>query len=454
MPAAEIIEKYLTRVILFKEKQKLYTDFADEPSRATQLKKLFDDLDFDDHLWELKSEIAIRSFKIYEFLDADYEISHSAPKMYETLLEKYLNRAIALDPYNTEYLKEYFNGSVGRTKNNKKLAIHYVSLYHPNTPAFQNLLVDLKLKPSEITFDYLSETVTIPFVNELVFLREKVELHQVEIQSEKKLEDLAKTAGVDSESLEEIKESVPEMVKTAVTVFEDHWLDWTKSYKAILAMEKAIDLAPYNKDVLLTAVSFYGGFYWRLILGYSKIKQTEGKTELMEYVFSVKKPKRETAYLKAVELFQKTADLKERLQQVILNEELENKNKKKDDFYIPDFSNMNRFSMISRKWLRHDKVDYATVQAYVEKETVTFQLLTHHFKSQKNQTQVILISAIPTATICYLLSWWLFQTWFPFFPLFLPVVFIPMIVLYVREKIWQRKKLEIDEVLDRAVLKY
>lgn len=459
MPHADIVEKYLTRVILFKEKKDLFTEYADETKRYFLLRKLFEDLDFDKDLWNVRADFAKQSFQIYLLLDYDYEAGRVAPKIYQALLEKYLKRAIALDPYNIEYLKAYFNGPVGNDKSDKKLAIHYISLFHPNSAEFQNLLVDLRIKSSEIVFDCLSETVTIPFIREMVFLSKKSKAEYVESQSSKELEELAATAGLDSGTIKKINDSIPGLLDTVYKVVENnHWLDWTGVHKAVLSMDQAIDLAPYDKDVLLTALIFYGRCYWRFVLGYREIKGNNGKDEFMEYVFGVKKPKRELQYSKALELFSKTENLKERLLRVVEKEELElAKNiKKRAEYYIPDLGGaMNGHLRLKRKmWFRFDDVNKINVNAHLDKETVVFQLCMGHFKSKKHFTKIALVIAIPIIILICLFSWLVLKTPFPFFPFFVLAFFIPMGVLYLKEKIWQNKKMEINEELNRTEMIY
>ncbi len=313
MLSSDITSKFLERVILFKSKNDS-GDFLESASRDKLIDKLLNELDFDQELIENRKKIAHHYFRKFKLLSDDEAFKKHAPIVHYKQSTRLINKALGLDPFNEEFLKEYLfdnwkTWDVDEVHKNRILKI-----VHPNTTDFQDYLVDLKMSSNSVIYDYLSEDITSALINEAVFVTEEINREEKTTEDQgDELRNIALDAGIDDETLKQINQELPEFIKSAEKVFDNHWLNWKVSHKATLSMEKALDFAPYNPRVLNAGIRFYGSFFWRLILGYQEIKgDKESKKAFFKQIFGKENPSPNEKWNVAKEAFAKALELEER----------------------------------------------------------------------------------------------------------------------------------------------
>ncbi|MEX1002382.1 MAG: hypothetical protein WDZ35_09740 [Crocinitomicaceae bacterium] len=439
----ETVQKYLQRLLEYKVNKDLHDSYLNDEDREKLLRELFDSLEFDPHLWEDRKRNAKRHFIIAELYDEDSKLETIHPKYRKQKVCEHLKKAIALDPYNLEYLKYYINGSNVICDENEDYNNRLLCLHDPNSTEYQNMTVDFDLSSTINEYDYLADAVLHPFVDELVFIKENPDLQAKNAELlDQELKEIAKSGGIDEATIKDAEKHLETHLKTAGKVFDYWWKSWDEALKAWMSMQKAVDIAPYNKEVLELAVAFYGNFFWRLILGYSKAPKSHKNKQFFKKLFGKEKLNAEELKEEVFKSIEKADAFQKRYAQIIA---YERENNKEDD---------NWTSRFHRSVFTHDIMDLfgtldyrkdkdAHLNALVVKETeVAAAFIAHSEMIRQNTKFVIIVGAIVFLVVGY--------TAYVLFPLFLGVLF-PLFItamcvlglVELRKKWWQRKPLKL-----------
>lgn len=388
MQKAQLTEQYLERVIMFKSKKDLHDEYLEDHDREKLLNELARSLGFDAKLLEAQKEKAQYHFLIYQCLAADIHFDDISKKTYAHLTRYHLLKSIHLDPFNQESLKEYLFKPSGRKKTEKKYRIQYVQLFKPTSTEVSSLQVDLGIGPTDLPYDYLSTEIIGPFVNEMVFLNEQLKSNN-SFTPKDTLEAMASEAGVDDITLKEIDTEVEEMLKLVSSTYEDYSLSWKNLHKAYMVVDKMLDLAPYNIQVLEEGIRFYGHTLWRILVD-AKVPTLliEDKKAFFKALIGEEKPSTKKRIETAKLAFEKARTLEHRFKN--LPAEVFEKKDDDDFLFLKDFrSMMRRFG---------DSTNINQMRAFVDAQNIMFNVYIEQMRFRRNN----FIFGIGTGAILYL----------------------------------------------------
>ena len=386
MDTSTQIEEYLEQLIQFKQIRELHSDYLEVEQLNKLLKELTLELGFNEDLWQQSREQALHSFIVFNTIEDDYNLSSENERIHTEMCIHFLMKAINLDPFNKKFLEAYITEGVNKWPVEKFRKIQYLQLFKPTSTETTALQVDLGLGQEDLNYDYFSDEVIGPFVNELVFLEEKT-ARESEYASEETLNDLAKQAGIDADTMKDIKNELEEMYILVDKTFDDHWLDWKKIHKALITAEKMVDLAPYDPKILETAIRFYGKTFWRSLLGAARISdKAEGYAEFCQFYFNKKRPNKKDKTQAADRSMEIAHSLTERymaLPKSAFKEQSEHE-------HLLEMLKAGNFRMFGRKEASPDQIN-----AFTHAQSIMFQFYRSNFIFKiKNTTFGLIVGAI------------------------------------------------------------
>jgi hypothetical protein len=285
------IEDYLVRLIEFKNAKELHPGYLKKDDCKNLLKELTLSLGFEASLWKLRKRRAAYYYSIFTEIKRDYSLGSVHPKAYKALLLHFIVKTINLDPFNEEYLKTYLYENQSYWKPEKFRKIQYLQLFKPSSTETTSIQIELGIRPDDLNYDYFSDDVIGPFVNEMVFLKD-IAAYEKQFTPESELKDMAKEAGIDKALLEEVNKELEEMFDVVHDTFDNHWLSWKEIHKAYLTVDKMVELSPYHPYNLEAAINFYGLTLWRALLTVDELKENSpGYKEFCLAFYGKKKPK-------------------------------------------------------------------------------------------------------------------------------------------------------------------
>lgn len=268
-------------------------EYRSEEQRERLLKDLFRELDFDEELWKERKSQASHHYCVFCEIDSDSSLRSNLPITWKSIALHYLKKAIALDPFNEEYLKKYVCDTSGHWEAEKVYAQRFIELFPISSTDSTNFQVELEISHSELSYDYLRPEIVEPFIEELVFIRASKEQLSIDKKQIDEIKSMDQSAGIDSEVQKELEQEVQEMLRLVAKSLYDHWLDWKELHKAYLAAEKLVDLVPYNPEVLLVCIRFFGDKHWRTLLNAEELKgESEHRDVFIRSVHKIEKPKK------------------------------------------------------------------------------------------------------------------------------------------------------------------
>lgn len=432
METSSIAQKYLDRILKFKANHELHDSYLEEKDREKLIEQLLDSLGFEKKLCDQRKSKAYKYWLQAEIHDEDEQLKKLAPRVHQYFRDKYLLKAISLDPFNEEYLKTY------KKAVEKNFTVTFVdrlmSLHHPNSTDYQNLMVDLGVSNPNLSFDYLDENITNPLVNEMVFMQEENAITNQKIESEKQLKKLARDGGVDDRTLDQIHADLPNHIKNIERIFGVFGKNWDDAQKAWLSVNVALDIAPFNSDVLEVAIAFFGHSHWRLIMNYSKFNRHHpGQKAYIKLVTGKEKIDKETQIAAARQSLEKANELYERYRLV-----LSKKPKEKKDSWQSRIPMMGNLSGLLREFGIYNRQQDLRpfFDALLDKEDETQKIFIDHLEFN-GMTNIIGFSiGITLSLIVGYMCFFVFP-YFGFLPMFLVAV-IAFGALHLREIWWQR----------------
>jgi len=288
MQKSNITEKYLEQLMLFKSKKEIHNEYLGEEDLDNFLKELTLELGFDGLMWFERKLEAKRQFEISQEIKNDSDLYLVSGKIQAKLRLTPLIKSLQLDPFNQEYLKEYLFNRYNEGDPERIYILQYLRLFPPSSTELINLQVDFGIGPDELNYDYFNDDTIGPYVDGLVFLKEQVNLIKENPQSDQ-LKAMAKDAGIDKQTLEEVEAEVQEMLSTVENA-TGGWAAYDVIHKAYLTVDKMVNLAPYNREVLSSACRFYGFSLWRAFIGSSSSKISKEKKVFFKIFFGTAKP--------------------------------------------------------------------------------------------------------------------------------------------------------------------
>ncbi|MCB9224492.1 MAG: hypothetical protein R2780_14820 [Crocinitomicaceae bacterium] len=438
----QLISNYLERVLKFKANLEFHDRYLDEQGREKLLKDLFDLVEFDRHLWKERKREAQKAFFCAMLVKEDDKMESIAPATWKYLSNQYAKQAIALDPFNEKFLETYVTKTYDQLfEDNEDLKRRYLSLFDPNSNEYLNHQIDLKLTSNKEDYDYLNEKVTDPFIRELVFMKERLEATAIPKNGDEELKNIALEGGIDQQTIQMLEKELPEHLKTINRVFSVFWDSWQEVQKAYLSLQIVTDLAPYNEEVLESAICFYAHTHWRVLLDYSKLDDvSQYKKEYYNTVFGTEKPTREQLITEVRSSIQKARTLEKRYAAVVAQ-----KNPKSD----PTLGSAEWFKEFKRSFDSNDLIGNITdrrdqpvelfLEALVETEEKSLNVFLAHKKMKRSNFIIGFVItpllAIIIGYVAYLISPAIVKELLPL----LAVGFAVMGILHLRELWWKKK---------------
>jgi hypothetical protein len=425
MTQTDISQKYLERLIVFKDNQELASGFLEEKKRDQLLNQLGKELQLDEVILAQRKELAAQAFKSHQLLLIDYALITKAPAARDHLRTKYLKRALALDPYNSEYLKTWLFDKSGEWQPTPERRSLYPALFPPDSHEFAEALAETGLAHHEISYDYLAGHLVAAFVDAVVFSEAQVKAEK-ENDHAAELNKLADIAGLNASLKAGIDAQLTQYLDDVNAVLDHPFLEWQKCLAAHVAMEQAIDLAPYDREVVTTAIQYYGSFAWRLALNDHTIYgDTSVKPGLYQHLFGTAKPSKALRLKTATAFITKAAELKTRFfTQVLIHQ--------------PEPAERRSVKMM------YDGTDDALfVRALLEKERLAWLVLSSRFALMQQVGKLFLVYGSLSAIVLALAGYLVYP---PLAFVLIPVgIFVvPAILFVLRRKAWRKKVEALD----------
>jgi len=385
----EIELEYLKQILEFKNKKELNEGFLDEEQRDNLLKEVIDAIDLDENFWrDFKCE-AYKNYHIYSLFKRDGFLKNRHPKLYNKQISKYLKKALDFNPFNVKILKEYI--TFHQKNVDVKLKKRYLTFFHPNSIDYQKALIWLELDDEVILYDYLSDDITKPIVSWIV---EHKKSNLKKSLSTAITDELAK-ADVDEKTIEESKDLVNELLRTTAKVFNASYsnafkalfLEWDDVFLSKISIDKALKLAPYNKNVLKIAIEYYGSFYWRLLFNANDFKQQlDKRKQFNKTIFKTQTPTFSEVKAEARQKFDYAVELNIRLKSILDNTK-RNKHYSTENF--KSIVSQNHVSVFKNINNEYDYPCYC--DGVLEKEAICFQVFEKNYIYRKSSDLIYVL---------------------------------------------------------------
>ncbi len=320
MPDAEILNNYLQQVLKLKQQQYKHGNYLNAQQREALLAEVLTDVGFTADMNHLRKKKAEQAFYAYEFLKSDDVMRRRFSKIYQKYCQKYLKKALALDPYNEDFLEAYIDKS-----NDWKIAesyqYRYLALFNPNSSKYQTLILDLGLHNNEPTIDYLPEGLVSSLMEAMLDLAPTdVSKDTKPLQEAEIFREVIQEVGVEQETIQTLEEVLPGHLTTIIRGLRGE-RNWEGILKIYMSTEKVLAIAPYEPIVLLLTTFFYASVYPRILLSFHQNTDLIGKTDTMNTFFKTVFNKTQLNEKERVEeakkSFQKSVQLKERYSKIV-----------------------------------------------------------------------------------------------------------------------------------------
>ncbi|MEM9983221.1 MAG: hypothetical protein AAF734_12055, partial [Bacteroidota bacterium] len=233
---------------------------------------------------------------------------------------EYLKKALALDPYNEDFLEVYVDKS-----NDWEVAesyqYRYLALFNPNSSKYQELSLDFDLHNDTLEIDYMQEEVITTLIEAIIDLEQKHTYQDFKEENDAEMfQQIIQEVGVEKETVQMLEEVLPGHLETILKGFrgEERWDNILTIY---LSVEKVLAIAPYNPLVLLITTFFYASVYPRILLQFHINSDLAYKSEKLEIFFQAVFHKTQLSKKERLEeakkSFQKSIQLKERYSKMV-----------------------------------------------------------------------------------------------------------------------------------------
>lgn len=271
MEEADLKERYLESVLVFKSAKELNDQFMTAQELGVFLKELTLSLDFNEEIFTQAKSAARQSFEVYLQIREAFLETYPPDEQLKSSVKKHLIQAVNLDPFNSLYLSHFVKENKEHWTASEDFVLRLAELIDPNSAEYVKFEIEQDFDSALITYDYFNSQTLGPYIDALIFLNLEVK-ETAGFSSKEQLQNLAKSGGVDHKTLKAIDVEVKQMLNIVEDTLDNHWLKWKELLTAYKMVDKMVDLAPYHPNVLAAAIKFKGDVMWRVAFGQLKIK--------------------------------------------------------------------------------------------------------------------------------------------------------------------------------------